>query len=107
VRRSERPNFDQIVARLQGEIGDEVRRKEEPQIVLYSLEKDSVYHERIGKEDEIEDSDGEDDLATSRKKAATMRKAHEEAMARVMRELEESRTREAALLERLSRAERN
>ena len=67
--------------------------------------------ERVGrgkkKVDSDEDSDGEDDLATSREKTATMRKAHEEAMARVMRELEESRTREAALLERLSRAERN
>jgi hypothetical protein len=32
VRRKERPNFDQIVARLQGDIGDEIKRKEEPMI---------------------------------------------------------------------------
>ncbi|GMI24703.1 hypothetical protein TeGR_g3317, partial [Tetraparma gracilis] len=60
VRRKERPNFDQIVARLQGDIGDEIKRKEEPKIELYSKEDDLIYRGRIGKEDEIEDSDEEE-----------------------------------------------
>jgi hypothetical protein len=50
--------FNQIVARLQGEIGDEIKRKEEPAITLYSTEVDKLYWERIGKEGEIEDSGG-------------------------------------------------
>ncbi|GMI22376.1 hypothetical protein TeGR_g11890 [Tetraparma gracilis] len=48
VRRKERPNFDQIVARLQGDIGDEIKRKEEPKIELYSKEDDLVYRNRMG-----------------------------------------------------------
>jgi hypothetical protein len=60
VRRKERPNFDQIVYRLQHEIGDEIKRKEEPKIELYSKEDDLIYRDRIGKEDEIEDSDEEE-----------------------------------------------
>ncbi|GMI25791.1 hypothetical protein TeGR_g6866, partial [Tetraparma gracilis] len=60
VRRKERPNFDQIVSRLQGDIGDEIKRKEEPKIELYSKENDEIYRGRIGKEDEIEDSDEEE-----------------------------------------------
>ncbi|GMI55372.1 hypothetical protein TeGR_g14295, partial [Tetraparma gracilis] len=60
VRRKERPNFDEIVKRLQGDIGDEIKRKEEPKIELYSKEDDLVYRNRIGKEDEIEDSDEEE-----------------------------------------------
>ncbi|GMI54986.1 hypothetical protein TeGR_g9003 [Tetraparma gracilis] len=60
VRRKERPNFDQIVARLQGEVGDEIKRKEEPKIELYSKEDDLIYRNRIGKADEIEDSDEEE-----------------------------------------------
>ncbi|GMI31708.1 hypothetical protein TeGR_g7622, partial [Tetraparma gracilis] len=65
VRRKERPNFDQIVARLQGDIGDEIKRKEEPKIELYSKEDDEVYRNRIGKEDELEDSD-EEEIGTKR-----------------------------------------
>jgi hypothetical protein len=47
VRRKERPNFDQIVARLQGDIGDEIKRKEEPKIELYSKEDDLIYRGRM------------------------------------------------------------
>jgi hypothetical protein len=61
VRRKERPNFDEIVKRLQGDIGDEIKRKEEPMITIYSAEDDLVYRNRIGKEDEIEDSEGEEE----------------------------------------------
>ena len=60
MRRKERPNFDQIVARLQGDIGDEIKRKEEPKIELYSVEDDLIYRGRIGKEDEILESEGEE-----------------------------------------------
>jgi hypothetical protein len=67
VRRKERPNFDQIVKRLQGDIGDEIKRKEEPKIELYSQEDDMVYRERIGKEDELGESDGEDAVPTTRR----------------------------------------
>jgi hypothetical protein len=67
VRRKERPNFDQIVKRLQGDIGDEIKRKEEPKIELYSQEDDMVYRERIGKEDELDESDGEDAVPTTRR----------------------------------------
>ncbi|GMI32242.1 hypothetical protein TeGR_g5448, partial [Tetraparma gracilis] len=44
----------------QGDIGDEIKRREEPQITLYSKEDDVIYRDRIGKEDEIEDSDEEE-----------------------------------------------
>ena len=67
MRRKERPNFDQIVARLQGDIGDEIKRKEEPKIELYSQEDDMVYRERIGKEDELGESDGEDAVPTTQR----------------------------------------
>jgi hypothetical protein len=78
VRRKDRPNFDEITSRLQGDIGDEIKRKEEPQIELYSKEDDEIYRNRIGKEDEIEDSDGEEGgWGTAREKTATMRKEHE------------------------------
>jgi hypothetical protein len=69
VRRKERPNFDQIVARLQGDIGDEIKRKEEPKIELYSKEDDLIYRNRIGKEDEIEDSDEEEGGGRARREA--------------------------------------
>ena len=49
VRRKERPNFDEIVKRLQGDIGDEIKRREEPKIELYSKEDDVIYRDRIGR----------------------------------------------------------
>ncbi|GMI39897.1 hypothetical protein TeGR_g9473 [Tetraparma gracilis] len=88
VRRKERPNFDQIVARLQGDIGDEIKRKEEPKIVLYSKEDDVIYRNRIGKEDELEDSDGDEE---GTKRGGGTRKAHPEALQSKDRMLEELR----------------
>ena len=96
VRRKERPNFDQIVARLQGDIGDEIKRKEEPKIDLYSKEDDEIYRGRIGKEDEIEDSD-EEEIGTKRRdvvsKAEHERFAAEQAevVANMKRAMEELR----------------
>jgi hypothetical protein len=94
VRRKERPNFDQIVSRLQGDIGDEIKRKEEPKIELYSKEDDEIYRGRIGKEDEIEDSDEEGVvMKTAREQVVTMRREHEKAMAlkdKAMEELKET-----------------
>jgi hypothetical protein len=90
VRRKERPNFDEIVNRLQGDIGDEIKRKEEPKIELYSEEDDEIYRNRIGKEDEIEESDDEDQVATGRhtRKTLNMQKEHEKAMGKLRSELE-------------------
>jgi hypothetical protein len=109
VRRKERPNFDQIVARLQGDIGDEIKRKEEPKIELYSKEDDLVYRNRIGKEDEIEDSDGEGgegDLETARTKVSALRSQHEKAMRVVMEELASERKRAADLATKLASKEK-
>ncbi|GMI38379.1 hypothetical protein TeGR_g13292 [Tetraparma gracilis] len=102
VRRKERPNFDQIVSRLQGDIGDEIKRKEEPQVTLYSKEDDLIYRNRIGKEDEIEDSDGEDGGGMETGKVATgrLKKQHEKAMKEVMEQLVAEKKRAAALVEK-------
>jgi len=36
----DRPSFDQIVKTMQGEVAEEVMRKEEPAITVYSVEED-------------------------------------------------------------------
>ncbi|GMI43239.1 hypothetical protein TeGR_g13293, partial [Tetraparma gracilis] len=130
VRRKERPNFDQIVNRLQHDIGDEIKRREEPKIELYSKEDDLVYRNRIGKEDEISDSDGEEEGGKSSTRrgdvvskakhdkivaevTATKEKAMAElrAKSKAMRELaekagEERKKMEAALEEKTAEAGR-
>jgi hypothetical protein len=86
-----RPDFDQIVKRLQGEIGDEIKRKEEPVVVVYSVEPDAVYQDRIGKDDEIEDSDEEEEgtkRATVRDHEAKLKSALEEMKEKMEREKE-------------------
>jgi hypothetical protein len=83
VRRKERPTFDEIVKRLQGDIGDEIKRKEEPTITIMSKENDAVYQGRIGKEDELEDSEGEEEGIGG----TTRKKQHEVAMKSVLEEL--------------------
>ena len=118
VRRKERPNFDEIVHRLQDDIGDEIKRKEEPQIELYSKEDDAIYRNRIGKEDEIEESDEEDQLVTARQKTTTMRREHEKIVAakdkamaelqkkmkKVQKELKEKVAKEKELEQKLEKA---
>ncbi|GMI53769.1 hypothetical protein TeGR_g8563 [Tetraparma gracilis] len=98
VRRKERPSFDQIVARLQGDIGDEIKRKEEPKIELYSVEDDLIYRNRIGKEDEIEDSDEEEGGDKSTRRGDVVSKSkHDKAMAakdKAMQELKERKNKE-------------
>ncbi|GMI25561.1 hypothetical protein TeGR_g10462 [Tetraparma gracilis] len=92
VRRKERPNFDQIVSRLQGDIGDEIKRKEEPKIELYSKEDDQVYRGRIGKEDEIEDSDGEEGGGKGTTRGGGVSKAeHEKVVANMKKTMDELR----------------
>jgi serine/threonine protein kinase/ABC-type branched-subunit amino acid transport system substrate-binding protein len=60
-----RPDFHAIVKRLNLAIRDEVRTNEEPEIVLYSEEPDSVYQERVKSGDGLNlshiDEDGEED----------------------------------------------
>jgi hypothetical protein len=118
VRRKERPTFDEIVHRLQDAIGDEIKHREEPEIVLYSVEDDLIYRNRIGKEDEIEESDEEDQLVTARQKTTTMRREHEKIVAakdkamaelqkkmkKVQKELKEKVAKEKELEQKLEKA---
>ena len=46
--KEDRPGFDEIVKVMQGEVADEVGRKEEPKIVVYGLEDDELYKARMG-----------------------------------------------------------
>jgi hypothetical protein len=107
VRRKERPNFDQIVARLQGDIGDEIKRKEEPQIELYSKEDDEIYRGRIGKEDEIEDSDEEEEGGKStRKGGGVSKEEYTKAMAAKDKAMQELKDKSMAALKAKSKAMR-
>jgi hypothetical protein len=93
----ERPNFDQIVARLQGEITSEVLRKEEPKIARIGEEDDKEYWDRLksnGSEDYSDDDGNEEaDMETVRRTLKTEliseRHKHEEALEKVMKELKE------------------
>jgi serine/threonine protein kinase len=62
-----RPIFDEIVRRLNGEIADEVRRKEEPLITFLSKEPDALYQEQLAMEAAGElfatDDDGDEEMA--------------------------------------------
>ena len=89
MKASERPDFVQIVSRLEEEIGDEIKRKDEPEITVYSQEPDQIYHDRVGVDEEFEDSEGEDDTAARRAKLSTERKVHETELQKVLGELEE------------------
>jgi hypothetical protein len=117
VRRKERPNFDQIVARLQGDIGDEIKRKEEPKIELYSQEDDAIYRERIGKQDEIADSEGEEEGGRGTRRGDMVSKAEHERfvqeqaavvsnMQRAMEELREKLRAKEAEVEELASPEK-
>jgi len=54
-KKEDRPNFDEIVRIMQGEVHDEVRMKEEPEIVVYGEEDDELFHRRIGHAEVFED----------------------------------------------------
>ena len=93
----DRPSFDEIVRVLQGEVSDEVRRKEEPVIVMYSLEDDHLYHERMGMTEEF--SDEEEGLENSagmvrREKMEEMRKQHEEVLSELKEKVKRLEERE-------------
>jgi len=55
---TDRPNFDEIVRIMQNEVAAEVRRWEEPEIEIYSVEADSIYHERLGVDEVFVDEGG-------------------------------------------------
>jgi len=42
---------------MQGEVAEEVPRKEEPAITIYSVEDDAVYKELMGKDEQFEEED--------------------------------------------------
>jgi hypothetical protein len=98
------------VARLQGDIGDEIKRKEEPKIELYSKEDDLVYRDRIGKEDELSDSDGDEEGGKSTRRGGGVSKADYdkvvEAKNKAMQELEERMKKEVRAVEKRAEAER-
>ena len=56
--KEDRPGFDEIVKVMLGEIADEVRRKEEPAIVVYGKEADWVYQDRLGVEEDFGEEEG-------------------------------------------------
>ena len=64
-KKEDRPSFDQIVKLMQGEVSDEVRRKEEPVITIYSVGDDALYQERMGKDEQFEDY-GEEGIDTAK-----------------------------------------
>ncbi|GMI41246.1 hypothetical protein TeGR_g3202 [Tetraparma gracilis] len=108
VRRKERPNFDQIVARLQGDIGDEIKRKEEPKVVMYSKEDDEVYRGRIGKEDELSDSEGEEEggKSTRRERGGVSKAEYDKVVAAKDKAMAELKDKAAAELKAKSKAMR-
>ena len=59
----ERPSFDEIVRLMQGDIAEEIRRKDEPEITYLSKEDDSLFFERLGV-DEVFEDDGEEGMDT-------------------------------------------
>lgn len=104
-----RPDFTSIVKRLQGDIRDEIRRKPEPDITMYSLERDEVYHERIGKTEELVDSDEEGGGDTEKPggKAGVISKAeHERLLRKVMDELAAEREKARVAAEKLLASEK-
>jgi len=59
----ERPLFDEIVRLMQGDIAEEIRRKDEPEITYLNKEDDSLYYERLGM-DEVFEDDREEGMDT-------------------------------------------
>jgi len=94
-----RPSFDEIVWVMQGDVAEEVLRKEEPEITLYSEEADALYHERMGMDKRFEEEEGEGALGDT----TTMisKKKHEE----VLKELKEKVKEQARELKTLKAVE--
>jgi len=98
----ERPSFDEIVRLLQGEVGEEVKKKAEPEIVFLSQIPDEEYQKQAAGEavmggDEDEDADMDTARFVSRRmhedvmKEMISRKEYEEVLAAKDRELDELR----------------
>jgi len=84
-KKEDRPGFDEILRLMQGEVSDEVRRREEPEIVVYSNEDDAFYHERLGKDEFFEEEVEEEEIGAlremiSKKKHEEVVKKHEEVL---------------------------
>jgi len=98
-KKEDRPSFDEIVKVLQGEVSYEVRRKEEPVLVMYSLEDDQLYQERMGVTEEF--SDEEEGLENTvgkvrRETMKEMRKQHEEVLSGLKEKVRRLEERELA-----------
>ena len=91
---SDRPNFDEIVGRFQGDIGDEVRRGEEPLIVLMGEEEDEVYQGRM---ERGEEEQGKEENGGGGAELDAVRKAHSVEMQGVMMEMQNLRDKLKAL----------
>ena len=75
---------------MQNEVAAEVRRWEEPEIEIYSVEADSIYHERLGVDEVFVDEGGEGE------RKATVEMVKKEEFNKVVAELNEKN----ALLEK-------
>ena len=93
---AERPVFDEIVRALQGDVGEEVKRKAEPTIVFLSKQPDKQYLEEekvadggeglMGDDDE---EDNEEGNFVSRKELEEVKEKYEKAMEETRRGFEE------------------
>ena len=88
----DRPSFDDIVKTMQGEVAEEVLRKEEPEIMVYSVEDDALYHERIGVDEVFEDE------AEDRTAQMASKQQHERVMAELASERDAIKTKYAAMV---------
>ena len=104
-KKEDRPSFDQIVKTMQGEVAEEVLRKEEPEIVVYSVEVDAVYHERMGKEDHFGD-EREDGMDTTMMVSQQVLTETLEKKDAVFKELQGVHTETLETLETLEKKER-
>ena len=97
-KKEDRPKFDEIVRVMQGEVAEEVRRKAEPEIVVYNLEDDKLYHERMGVDEYFEE---EEEAALGDTTTMIRKKKHEE----LLKELKEKVREQARELETLKAVE--
>ena len=89
-------SFDDIVKSMQGEVAEEVLRKEEQEIVVYSVEDDALYQERIGVDEVFEDE------AEDRTAQMASKQQHERVMAELASERDAIKTKYAAVVVELA-----
>ena len=79
-KQEDRPSFEEIVRILRDEVGDEVRKNPEPNVVYYSIEADEIYKENDDGEDtslaaeKNEQEDSEDEAGGVKFKMALLEK---------------------------------